>query len=40
LFESQAPLEPPPRLKSPPVPTVPAPSEPLSEAVALETPQS
>ena len=40
LFESQAPLEPPPRLKSPPVPTVPAPSEPLSEAVAPETPQS
>ena len=40
LFESQSPLAPPPRLKSPPVPSVPAPSEPLSEAVALETPQS
>jgi hypothetical protein len=39
LFESQAPLEPPPRLKSPPIPSVPAPSEPLSEAVAFETPQ-
>ncbi len=40
LFESQAPLEPPPRFKSPIVPNVPALSEPPSEATALEVPQS
>ncbi len=40
LFESQAPLEPPPRLKTAPVPTVPTPTDTVGETGTEATPQS
>ena len=40
LFESQAPLEPPPRLKTAPIPLVPPPADSSGEVSAPQTPQN